>query len=256
MSLGALDLSILGLPLLAGLLVTLTHVPLGREVLARGIIFIDLAVAQVAGLGVIAAEVVGGAHEGIAVQAVAFGFALAAALALYGVERRWPQVQEALIGTGFVLAASLAILLLAANPHGAEHLKDLLVGQILWVGPGQLIAVGLLYAGVLVLWFALRGRYGFVFYVAFALTVTASVQLVGVYLVFASLIVPALAVRLAPRRALLWGYALSLAAYALGLAGSALFDLPAGALIVWMLAVLALPAALLLRPRAGLSAEG
>ena len=201
------------------------------------------------GLGVIVAEVFGGAHEGLAVQAVAFGFALAGALALYGVEQRWPEVQEAVIGTSFVLAASLAILLLSANPHGAEHLKDLLVGQILWVSWEQILYVALLYAGVLVLWFTLRARYPVVFYLAFALAVTASVQLVGVYLVFASLIVPALAVRTAGRGALVQGYALGASGYALGLGASALFDLPAGALIVWVLALLALPTALLRRAR-------
>ena len=94
----------------------------------------------------------------------------------------------------FVLAASAGILLLASNPHGGEHLKDLLVGQILWVTPTQL---GWLAAVTAVLLLALRlgwtrrlGRFGF--YGVFALAVTASVQLVGVYLVFSSLIIPAL----------------------------------------------------------------
>ena len=96
----------------------------------------------------------------------------------------------------FVLAACAGLLLLAGNPHGGEHLKDLLVGQILWVSTQQLIGMAALTAVVLALWFGLRERLGRAgFYLLFALAVTASVQLVGVYLVFTSLIVPALAVR-------------------------------------------------------------
>ncbi len=235
----ALDLGILVPALLAGLLVLATHVPLGQEVLRRGIIFIDLAVAQVAGLGVIAAHNLAHEPPAWAVQLAAAAAALSAALLLNAFERRWPAIQEALIGSLFVLAASAAVLLLAANPQGGEHLKELLVGQILWVGYAQLLPVALLSAVVLVLWFGLRERLPpWLFYVLFALAVTSSVQLVGVYLVFASLILPALATRALPGR---WrlpaAYALGALAYAVGLALSALLDLPAGALVVLTLAV-------------------
>jgi zinc/manganese transport system permease protein len=100
--------------------------------------------------------------------------------------------------------------------------------------------VAVLTAVLLGLWFGLRERLGRLgFYVLFAFAVTASVQLVGVYLVFASLIVPALACRnLAARRQLAVGYALGACGYALGLALSALFDLPSGAVIVWAIALL------------------
>ena len=117
----------------AGLLVLATHVPLGTQVLARGIVFIDLAIAQIAGLGVIAADALGFEPQGWAVQVAALAAALLGALLLTWTEKRWPDVQEALIGVLFVLAASAGMLLLANNPHGGEHLKDLLVGQILWV---------------------------------------------------------------------------------------------------------------------------
>ena len=121
---------------LAGLLVLATHVPLGQLVLERGIVFIDLAIAQVAGLGVVAAD-----RDGLG------------AAGLVGADQRrcrrrcWrrvsaverapaaPPVQEAVIGVVFVVAASAELILLGFNPHGAEHLKDLLVGQILWVEP-------------------------------------------------------------------------------------------------------------------------
>jgi hypothetical protein len=103
--------------------------------------------------------------------------------------------QEALIGVLFVLAAPVGILLLAGNPHGGEHLKDLLVGQILWVGTPQLLALAVVTAVLLAAmafgWDAAPGPLRLLR--RFAVAVTASVQLVGVYLVFTSLIVPALA---------------------------------------------------------------
>jgi zinc/manganese transport system permease protein len=236
----ALNLAILVPALIAGLLVVATHVPLGNQVLGRGIVFIDLAIAQIAGLGVIAADLMGFEPQGWAVQVAAVSAALLGALLLTWTEKQWLDVQEATIGVLFVLAASAGVLLLANNPHGGEHLKDLLVGQILWVSSGQLWPVAVLSAAILAFWFGLReklGRTGF--YVLFALAVTASVQLVGVYLVFASLIVPALAIRrYPPKRRLTAGYLLGAAAYAAGLVVSALADLPSGAVIVWVMAVM------------------
>ena len=203
MSAPVIEWSILLPAMLAGVLVLATHVPLGMQVLARGIVFIDLAIAQIAGLGVIAADLLGFEPHGIGVQLAAVSAALVGSVWLTYSEKRWPDVQEALIGVLFVLAATGGILLLAHNPHGGEHLRDLLVGQILWVGYDQLP----LMAGVTLLvslaWFTARthiGRIGF--YALFALAVTASVQLVGVYLVFASLIVPAMATRRYPARSL------------------------------------------------------
>lgn len=251
--LGALDWGILGPALIAGLLVLATHVPLGMQVLDRGIVFIDLAIAQIAGLGVIAADAMGMPEGGLAVQASAVGAALLGAWLLTWTERRAPQQQEALIGVMFILAACAGILLLAGNPHGGEHLKDLLVGQILWVNTVQLMWLAGLSALLLTaLWFGWVARLGrFGFYAVFALAVTASVQLVGVYLVFSSLIIPALGTRAhtGPRRMRL-AYGIGAVGYALGLALSAVFDLPSGAVIVWTLAACALVGALLIRPAA------
>lgn len=238
----AIELGILLPAFAAGLLVTATHVPLGIQVLARGIVFIDLAIAQVAGLGVIFAYWLGLEPQGWAVQVAALAAALAGALLLTWTEKRWPEVQEAVIGTTFVLGASGALLLLAANPHGAEHLKDLLVGQILWVNWPRLLPVALVYAVLLALWFGMRSRIGRIgFYLLFAATVTVSVQLVGIYLVFTTLIVPALATHQLRRVRLATCYALSACGYALGLLGSAVFDLPSGAVIVWTMTLLAVP---------------
>jgi len=214
-------------------------------VLARGIVFIDLAIAQVAALGVVAADVAGWPISGWHAQAAACIAALTAAALLTWIERHWPDILEALIGVLFVTAASTELLLLAHDPHGGEHLKDLLVGQILWVTPGDLVPAAALYAGVLALWFGAGERLGRIgFYGLFALTVTASVQLVGIYLVFASLIVPAIMVRrLPPARALGIAYLGGAVAYGAGLVLSALSDLPTGPTVVCALVVtgLALP---------------
>jgi zinc/manganese transport system permease protein len=226
-------LSIILPALAAGLLVAATHVPLGMQVLARGIVFIDIAIAQTAGVGVVAADFLGFEPHGFAVQ----GWALGAVL-LTWTEKRWPEVQEAIIGVVFVLAATAEILLLASNPQGGEHLKDLLVGQILWVGWQQLIVVAILTAVVLALWFGLKAKLGRLgFYLVFSLSVTASVQLVGVYLVFATLIVPALATRNATRARLAKAWGVAALGYAIGLVLSTLYDVPSGPAIVWALAV-------------------
>lgn len=251
MSPETLQLAILWPALAAGLLVTATHVPLGIQVLNRGIVFIDLAVAQIAGLGVIFADRLGFEPRGAAVQVAALAAALAGALLLNWSERRWPEVQEAVIGVVFVLAATGATLLLASHPHGAEHLKDLLVGQILWVEGRSLWRPALAYAVVLALWFGAGrqlGRAGF--YVLFACAVTVSVQLVGLYLVFATLIVPALATRRFAHRRLAAAYALSIAGYAAGLALSLATDLPPGPMVVWCMAVLGVALFALTPPRA------
>lgn len=230
----------------AGLIVLATHVPLGIQVLARGIIFIDLAVAQVAGLGALAAHLAGYGDNPWIVQGAAVGAALAAALLLQGSEKRWPQLQEALIGLLFVLAASGAVLLLARDAHGGEHLRDLLVGQMLWVSQSQLLAAAAISAGLLLAWKAAgRTGGGLTFYTLFSVAVTVSVQLVGVYLVFASLIVPALASHGLQQRRLATGFAIGAAGYAGGLSLSVLADLPAGAASVWMLAAAGLVVALL-----------
>ena len=248
MNWNALEWGILGPALVAGLLVLMTHVALGAKVLDKGIVFIDLAIAQIAGLGVIGADALGLPEGGVAVQAAAVAAALAGALLLTWTEKMWPEIQEALIGVMFILAACAGILLLSGNPHGGEHLKDLLVGQILWVGKTQIAWLAAITA-VLVLAMVTgvvqkMGRFGF--YATFAIAVTASVQLVGVYLVFTSLIVPALATRgMTGRARYIGGYVVGAIGYAVGLALSALLDLPSGAVIVWVLAATAVAFAFL-----------
>ena len=252
-----LDASILGPACLAGMIVLSTHVPLGRQVLSRGIIFIDLAIAQIAGLGVILAQYLGVDEHGYGVQVAAAVAALAGAGLLSWTDRRWPKLQEPLIGTLFVLAATGGLLLLANNPQGGEHLKDLLVGQILWVNYEQLIPAAVLSVALLgLLWWKRGEPRGLLFYAIFAMAITASVQLVGVYLVFASLIVPALATATATRGARLpVAYVIGALGYVSGLVLSALLDLPSGAMIVWTLAGCALLAQPFIPKGAPLPAE-
>ncbi len=242
------DWTIVGPALLAGIIVLSTHVPLGQEVLKRGIIFIDLAIAQVAGLGVIAAHAMDWDPEGVQVQVAAVSAALVVAIGLNWTEKRWPKIQEPLIGIVFILAATGGILLLAGNPHGSEHLKELLVGQILWQTWSSLVPIAILYVIVLALWFALQARLGaLIFYLTFAVAVTASVQIVGIYLVFASLIIPALATTGIRRgNRLFAGYAIGGISYFIGIAASVLLDLPTGAVIVWSMAAVALLAGLVI----------
>jgi len=226
--------------MLAGLLVLSTHVPLGREVLKRGIIFLDIAIAQLAGFGVVIVHALGGEEHQWLIQLVAVSCALGGALFLHLTEKHYPQLQEAIIGIVFVLAATGGFILLSNNPHGHEHITDLLSGQILWVGYHQLVPLALVSVIVMLIWFRYPGvRHNLGFYILFAIAITSSVQLIGIYLVFSSLIIPALVVHKL-RHALLWGYIVGASGYFVGLILSTLFDLPAGPAIVWSLAIIGL----------------
>ncbi|MDF2181638.1 metal ABC transporter permease [Neptuniibacter sp. CAU 1671] len=231
-------LSLLLPPLLAGLIVLSTHVPLGQQVIQRGIIFIDLAIAQLAGLGVILVFSLQDSPAIWQVQAAAFAAALSGAGLLQLAERWFAQRMEAFIGLVFVLAISSALLVLAQDPQGGERLRTLLSGQLLWVSYNDLWLPALLAVVVLFLWrcAAIR-RYPISFYALFAIAVTSAVQLVGVYLVFASLIIPALA---QPKPTLIWhALLIGIAGYSAGLLGSLLTDLPTGPLTIWCLALIA-----------------
>lgn len=236
MTLNGLEPAILLPALAAGLLVLASHVPLGREVLRRGIIFIDLAIAQIAGLGIVIASTLGFEVNGWRTQVSAVIAALAGALCLHWMEKKSPAHLEAVIGVSFVAAACAAIVLMSHDPHAGEHLQELLVGQILWTTWAGLLPLALVTAGVLAGWFSFNLKASPLgFYLLFALTVTASVQVVGVYLVFASLIAPALV-----SGGRLWhAYAVGIAGYTLGLGASGWFDLPAGAAVVLALVAVA-----------------
>ena len=226
-------LGLLAPAFIAGLIVASTHVPLGQEVLKRGIIFIDLAIAQIAALGVVFAHVVFQSEGTILAVVSALIFALAAGGIFAWLEKIALKHLEALIGTAFVLSASLAILLLANDPRGGEHMQDMLAGQILWVDAQQLIITAIVYALLLAAWFTGKDHRAKLFYLVFPVAITLSVQLVGVYLVFASLIIPALGTAgLSGKMRLSIGYLIAALSFAFGLTISTIYDLPSGPAIV------------------------
>jgi len=246
LAVNALSLEILGPAFVAGLLILATHVPLGTIVLNRGIIFIDIALAQVAALGVVFGNLMLGATTGWAVQISAIAAAVGCSMLLTWTDKRFPAIQEAIIGVIYIVAAALQIVLLSYSPNGSEYLKELLVGQILWVSQTQLIVLSLISAAALGVWYTqdlVNNKV--LFYGVFAIVITASVQIVGVLLVFASLIVPALATQHAPKHwRLMIAFNIGVAGYLFGLMASALLDISTGAAIVCTLVFAALMTAI------------
>lgn len=225
------------------MLVLATHVPLGQEVIKRGIIFIDLAIAQIASLGVICAYAFGWQSQGWETQLIALAAAIAGALLLGFAETRLKQNQEAFIGIVFVLAATGGLLLLSDNPQGGEQLREILTGQILWINWPDLIPLAVLTVLYwLLAWQQLLPKVltGRVFYLLFAVVITFSVQVVGVYLVFASLVIPAFAVWDSNKKPIVYPMLIGALGYTAGIVASAVADLPTGATIVWFLAVIGL----------------
>ncbi len=223
---------VIGPALLICSMIVLTHVPLGIEVLKRGIIFIDLAVAQIAGLGLIATNIFFYEPHPLLPQLVALTCAILAGLFFHKVEIKIPKQQEAIIGVTFILAASLAILLLADHPSGGEEIRHLLSGQILFITWQDVAKHVPIYVLILAVWFfktEFRNNIGF--YLLFALAVTSSVQMVGIYVVFASLILPALAVINISNPYKL-GWLCGIISVIAGIFLAIFFDAPAGPLIV------------------------
>ncbi len=233
-------IEVLGPAIAAGLMISLTHAPLGIEVLKRGIIFIDLAVAQIAGLGLVAGSLLFHDSSGWILQLTALGLAISAGLFFRKVETTIPKYQEAIIGCGFVLSASIALLLLADHPHGGEEVRYMLSGQILFVTWSDILKHAPVYAVILAIWFLRpQTRTNIGFYLLFSLAITSSVQLVGVYIVFASLILPALAAAGA-KRPHLTAWICGIASVLSGVALALKLDLPAGPVIVVSYAVVAM----------------
>jgi zinc/manganese transport system permease protein len=233
-------------PFLVALCLVGIHTYFGIQVLARKVIFVDLALAQIAALGTTVAFMLGHSMLSQATYAYSLGFTLIAAL-LLAFTRTWSSriPQEALIGVIYVVAAAAAILLIDRAPQGAEHLKQILTGNILTAGVSELAAIVPLYAAVGLLHWLFRRRLSaaaerswlaeFVFYATFGLVVTSSVALAGVLLVFSFLIIPAaIGVLYAGTlaRQLAIGWAAGTLAGAAGLAASYAADLPTGAAIV------------------------
>jgi zinc/manganese transport system permease protein len=219
------------------------HVYFGIQVLARQVIFVDLALAQIAALGATVAFMLGHSAQSPAAYGYSLGFTLLAAV-LLAFTRTWGTrvPQEALIGVIYVVAAAAAILLIDRAPQGAEHLKQILTGNILTSGLNDVAVIAPLYAMVGLLHWLLRRQltgtglfWEFVFYASFGVVVTSSVAIAGVLLVFSFLIIPAaigVMFTASPARQLAVGWITGTLTSAAGLALSFAFDLPTGAAMV------------------------
>lgn len=235
------QLEILAPALAVGALVAVVHAPLGMEVLRRGIVFIDLAIAQIAGLNIVLVRLWWEDPHWLWVQAVAGLSALAAALLFRWVERALPREQEAVIGTSFILAASAALLALANHPQGGDEIRHILSGQILFATWRDVAAYLPAYGTVFLIWAVYKkATQGLAFFLLLSAAITASVQLVGMYVVFASLILPALAVNAHGGRKIFHAWACALLAVICGITTSTMLDLPAGPGVVFGFAASAL----------------
>jgi zinc/manganese transport system permease protein len=220
------------------------HTYFGIQVLARQVIFVDLALAQIAALGATVAFMLGHPAQSMATYGYSLTFTLLAAV-LLAFTRAWGTrvPQEALIGVIYVVAAAMAILLIDRAPQGAEHLKQILTGNILTSGLSEVAVIVPLYAAVGLLHWLLRHRmsgggalvWEFIFYATLGIVVTSSVAIAGVLLVFSFLIIPAaIGVMFAESlsRQLAIGWIVGTFVSAAGLAASFIFDLPTGAAMV------------------------
>jgi zinc/manganese transport system permease protein len=244
-------ISILAAPFVVSVLLVGIHCYLGLHVLARGVIFVDLSLAQVAAFGSTLALLMGYEHHSNQGYLIAFAFTLVASV-IFAIARREEKQfpQEAIIGVTYAMCSALVILVVDKMAHGAEHMKDLMVGEVLWVTWADVKKTALIYGVVGLLHFIFRKKlieasfnhdqpphpiWDFLFYALFGLVITSSVHLAGVLQVFAVLIVPALVCRpfastLSGR--LLFGWIFGVIITLIGLALSIRWDMPSGALVV------------------------
>ncbi len=235
---------------IAGLVLTGIHVYFGSHVLKRGIVFVDLALAQAVALGYAVGKVL--QLHGFALYASGFISATIASLIL-AIFRLSPELSsgvltEAFIGVIYVLSASLMLVVLRFTPHGVESVRDMLTGNLLLVSPRDLLGSALLYLTIGGFHFIFRdkfyalsdgeieGRFDaifweFLFFLSFSAVVTSSVKIGGVFLVFSYLIIPALTVWIHTntiRLVLQIGWILGILATSIGMSLSYLLDIPAG----------------------------
>ncbi len=255
-------LELLIAPFLACLILTGIHCYLGIHIVSRGVIFVDLALAQVAALGSTLALLAGyelSSTETYLISLV-FTFFGAAVFAL-GRMREESVPQEAIIGIVYAVSSAAAILVLDKAPHGGEAIKAMLIGSILFVTWPQIVKISAIYLAVGVLHFLLRKKFllisinpklarqnglwirfwDFIFYITFGFIVTSSVRIAGVLLVFSYLVVPAVCAMFfvsGVTHRLLIGWGLGFVASVLGLYASAKWDLPTGASVVTVFGVI------------------
>jgi len=234
------------------MIILVTHAYLGLHVIQRGVIFVDLALAQIAALGSTVALLTGADHASLTGYAFSIGFTLLGAL-VFSVTRleESPVPQEALIGITFVVASAAVILLASFSAEGTEYVKETLTGSLIWVTWPTVAKVGAAY-GVFGLFHWLMRRtmlaitwapgrvkrlraWDFVFYSTFGVVITASVQLAGVLMVFSALVIPAVIAFFYTKRfgaALLLAWATGTVAIVAGLGVSFAFDITTGPMLV------------------------
>ncbi|MBX7136796.1 MAG: metal ABC transporter permease [Oligoflexia bacterium] len=243
-------------PFAACLVLTGMHAYLGLHVIERQVIFVDLALAQIAALGATVAYLFGFGLHSPGSYFTSLIFALTGAVILTFTRSKKERVpHEALIGIVYVVSAAASILVLSRSPEGGEELKSLLVGHLLFVNWGEIIKVGLIYGIIGIVHWVFRRRFllisqapltayqeglhvrfwDFIFYCTFALVVTSSVEIAGVLLVFAFLVVPAVSGMLAAdsiRGRLAIGWISGVLTSVFGVTLSYYGDLPTGATVV------------------------
>jgi zinc/manganese transport system permease protein len=249
--------SFLAAPFVASLVIAGIHAYLGVHVVERGVIFVDLSLAQIAAFGsAIALLILGGDPHGPAVYWISLVFTLLGAILFSTIRSRRARIpQEAIIGIAYAVASAATILAMSKATSESEHLKDMLVGNILAVSWQEVWTTALLYVVIGVFHYVFRRRFlmislepekaeaqgvslrlwDFLFYASFGFVVTRSVSIAGVLLVFCYLIVPSVAAmlysdRIGPRLAI--GWTMGTVVSALGVYFSLMLDLPTGATIV------------------------
>ena len=249
-------LTFLAAPIAAGLIIAGIHAYLGLHVVERGVIFVDLSLAQIASLGAAIAVWRGADPHDPSIYWMSLVFTLIGAAIFAGIKGKDAHIpQEAIIGISYAVASAAVIITMSKATGEAEHLKDMLVGNILSVQWPEVYLTGAIYLAIGVFHYIFRKRFlaisqnpdavaaqgisvrfwDFLFYASFGLVVTRSVAIAGVLLVFCYLIVPSVgamlwATRIGPRLAI--GWVMGLFVSALGMYFSVQFDLPTGASIV------------------------
>lgn len=266
----ALSLPFFQTAALAALVLAGIHAYLGFHIVRRGVLFVDLALAQMAALGVAIGIVLGREHDETTAYALALATTMAGAAIFAWLRGRTRNVPlEAFIGIVFATAQALAFLLLEKTPSGAEHLRETQVGSLFTVDPKHVGMIAIVYLAVGVVHWFLRGPFfeittdpegaerrgrrlffwDFLFYATFGLVVTLAVQVAGVLLVFGFLVIPAVAGLMASTRpgvALAIGWVFGFSASVIGLLGAASWDFPAApAILVTLTLMLAVHGALL-----------
>ncbi len=255
-------LQFMAAPFAACLVLVGLHAYLGLHVLLRGVIFVDLALAQIAALGTITAIVAGYEPGTPTTYAFSLGATILGAVIFSLTRQRRGNVpQEAIIGITFVVASATAILLADRAPEGAEQIKELMAGAILWVSWKNVLNAALIYAALGFFHVLFRHRFvlisenpdkayadgirvrlwDFLFYLSFGLMITVSVHMAGVLMVFSFLVAPAIIALSHSKHWLhriLFAWSVGILASALGLYSSYQWDLPSGPAIVCILGLL------------------